>query len=312
MMTLDQKLDQAVADVRQLVEDLDVPPFEKPRTSWVLALAAALVVVVLMGGLGWWLTAQGDDTPPVITQPDVTTTTVPLPSQELTMEKLNNQGGFLRSVAKIGGGCGEDLEGGPFVCETSIDSPLLTEPFEVEYTVEAIFDQVLQPDDFEWESKVGAAARESLEPELAGLYTWALATYPDETETECRVDFQGDDSVLAWEPGYAANEQCGVYLGGLINEYRPVPDELPPAPGLGRWYRVPGQLPDAEFNSLFDVAETPFGLLATGTDGLWISEDGVTWEPFARDAVVFPEAGPFARLASSELGTLCAYGVRPS
>lgn len=47
MMALDQKLDRAAADVRQLVEDLDVPPLEKPRISWVLAVAAAMVVAVV-------------------------------------------------------------------------------------------------------------------------------------------------------------------------------------------------------------------------------------------------------------------------
>lgn len=322
MMTLDQKLTQAAEDAHHLVGDLDVPPFGKPQANRAVLALAAAVVVLLIGGLGWWMGTGNNDTTPVITQPTVTTsttptTTVPLPPQALTLEKVRRQAAFVSAVAEVSGGCSEDLSGGPFLCEQTIDSPLLAEPLEVEFTVAARSDitsqgdPIVEPEEFEWESQLGTAARQALEPELAGLYTWALTTHPEATERECWAGFRGDESVLAWEPGYAANEQCGVHLGGLIDEYKPTPPATTltseveaPDPTAGLWSRIRPSTPEGNPEGwvFFDVADTPVGLLATGLDGLWISQDGVEWRPYAHDSVDFGDAGGFSKIAVSDLG----------
>jgi hypothetical protein len=63
--------------------------------------------------------------------------------------------------------------------------------------------------------------------------------------------------------------------------------------------------PSGIARDFFAVASTPYGLVASSTDGLWISVDkGHSWEPFVRDQVVFQPESSFARVAHSTAGTL--------
>jgi hypothetical protein len=186
--------------------------------------------------------------------------------------------------------------------------PLVAETVRIETVVEdtqTTPGEPPSPDDLPVLTAQADESREVLEPVLADLYTWALATYPDETEASCGVGFTGDDQNLAWSPGYRANDECGQHLSGLIDEFWP--ESVPvPATNAGSWYAI-----DQPVGSdMFDVADTPYGLVATNTDGLWLSTDnGQTWEPYARDQVILRpddrvDVSSFARVAHSDAGTL--------
>jgi hypothetical protein len=62
-------------------------------------------------------------------------------------------------------------------------------------------------------------SRQLIEPILADLYTWALDTYPEDTEAACGVGFTGDDEAIAWNPGYRADIPCGEHLLDHLDEF---------------------------------------------------------------------------------------------
>jgi hypothetical protein len=98
-----------------------------------------------------------------------------------------------------------------------------------------------------------------------------------------------------------------------VTETTVSPAEAPPAQQLlssetGVWYPVTGALEAADSEGfddiLFDVADTPYGIIGTSGQGLWVSQDGIVWEAYARDSIQFVGGVSFARVAASDLGVL--------
>jgi hypothetical protein len=294
-----------------------------------VAAAALAVVLVLVGSVAW-LSRAVESTDPAdqttITEPDSSPPTtlaldivVPAPGS-LNRRQMEHQAEFLSAFQNFGflggGGCSGN-DPGPYECEGAIYSPTLGGPVEFAFTVS---DQdpggrdpgeVSGPDDMQQSSLYAAAVRDVAEDGLAALYVWALATYPDSTQRLCQSEFSGDDETLAWNPGYVTSYECGAHLAGLLVEFSPaetIPSQTLPSSETGVWYPVPVALAAADsegFNDvLFDVADTPYGIIGTSGQGLWISQEGIEWEPYARDSIEFMGGVSFARVASSDVGIL--------
>jgi hypothetical protein len=76
-----------------------------------------------------------------------------------------------------------------------------------------------------------------------------------------------------------------------------------PTVAVGSWYRVPiSQLGVANSAVFWDVASTPFGIIASDGHGPLISEDGTSWQPLTPDPDILQ--GEIVAFASSDLGTL--------
>jgi hypothetical protein len=293
-----------------------------------VAAAAAAVVLLVVGGVAWLSRSVATDDPAdqsTTTTAATTTTSTALNiliPESLTRPQMEHQVEFLEPFRELGylagGGCAGN-DPGPYECDVTVYSPTLGGPTTLEFTVT---DQdpggrdpgeVSGPDDMQQSSMYGAAVREVAEDGLGALYLWALESNPEETEAQCQVGFTGDDNNLAWSPGYITDYACGQHLAGLLDVF--APDEALPALELaasaepGVWYPVVDPLDGADAERwdhvLFDLATTPYGFIGTSGQGLWISQDGLKWEQYARDMIEFGPGGEsFARIASSSLGIL--------
>jgi hypothetical protein len=296
------------------------------KRSWwrnvAVAAAAAAVVLLVVGGVAWLSRSVETEDPAdqsTTTTVPTTTTIVDAAPAELTLEQHNSQLEFAAAF----GGVGACEGSGPWQCEGHFDVALFDGPRTVFVTVTETDDEYSDiPGDEQETLLLSVATRDLLEAEVGLLYEWALVNHPDATEQLCGVGFQGDDDYAAWPPGYRANGECGMHLRALIAEYRPEetanrfgPVVLEPATGVGSWGPVEDALrlgdsgldinPNNIQRDFFAVASTPYGLVATSTDGLWISVDGgLIWEPFVRDQVAFQPKSSFARVAHSPTGTL--------
>ena len=287
-----------------------------------VAVAAAALVLLVVGSVAW-LSRSVDTGDPAdqstTTTVPTTTTIIDAAPAELTSEQHQSQVEFAAAF----GGVGACQGAGPWLCEGHFDVALFDGPRTVFVTVTETDDEYSDiPGDEQETLLLSVATRDLLEVEVGLLYEWALVNHPDTTEQLCGVGFQGDDDFAAWPPGYRANEECGMHLRALIVEYRPEetanrfgPVVLEPATGVGSWGPVDNalRLGDSGLNinpnninrDFFAVASTPYGLVASSTDGLWISiDEGHTWQPFVRDQVVFQPGSSFARVAHSSSGTL--------
>jgi hypothetical protein len=282
-----------------------------------VAAAAAAVVLLVVGGVAWLSRSVGTEDPAdqsTTTTVPTTTTIVDAAPAKLTLEQNDSQLDFAAAFGAVGACEGS----GPWQCEGHFDVALFDGPRTVFVTVTETDDEYSDiPGHEQHTLLLSVATRDLLEAEVGLLYEWALVNHPDTTEQLCGVGFQGDDDFAAWPPGYRANGECGMHLRALIAEYRPEETAnrfgavvLEPATGVGSWGPVEDALRLGDQvirggSDFFAVAATPYGLVATSEDGLWISVDeGHVWEPFVRDQVVFQPESSFARVAHSTSGTL--------
>jgi hypothetical protein len=287
-----------------------------------VAVAAAALVLLVVGGVAWLSRSVETEDPAdqsTTTTVPTTTTIVDAARAELTLEQQDSQLEFAAAFGAVGACEGS----GPWQCEGHFDVALFDGPRTVFVTVTETDDEYSDiPGHEQHTLLLSVATRGLLEAELGLLYEWALVNHPDTTEQLCGVGFQGDDDYAAWPPGYRANGDCGMHLRALIAEYKPEETAkrfgavvLEPATGVGSWGPVEDALslgdsglninPNNIHRDFFAVASTPYGLVASSTDGLWISVDeGHIWEPFVRDQVVFQPESSFARIAHSPTGTL--------
>lgn len=291
------------------------------RSSWRnlgIAAVAAAVVLLVVGGVAWLSRSVETEDPAdqsTTTTVGTTTTIVDAAPAELTLHKHDTQLAFAASFGSIGACEGS----GPWQCESHFDVALFDGPRTVVVTVTETDDEYSDLPSHEQQSLLlSVATRDLLEAEVGLLYEWALVNHPDTTEQLCGVGFLGDDDFVAWPPGYRTSGECGTHLRALIAEYRPEetakrfgPVILEPGEDAGAWgpidrVRRPGDTnPRGIARDFFAVAPTPYGLIATSEDGLWISVNGGhSWEPFVRDQVVFQPESSFARIAHSATGTL--------
>jgi len=331
-----------LAEIMTLAESLpaaepalfgEVAPAMSVQRRWsrnaTAVVAAFAAVLLLVGGVAW-LSRTGVSNAPADQPPTTQASTIPVPAPEsMNRQQMEHQAEFLSAFQNLGflggGGC-SGSDPGPYECEGAVYSPTLGGPVDFAFTVT---DQdaggrdpgeVSGPDDMQQSSLYAAAVRDVAENGLAGLYVWALATYPDDTQRLCQNGFTGNEEYVAWNPGYVTSYECGAHLAGLLIEFNPA--EAPPAQQLppsetGVWYPVPGALEAADSegfdDTLFDVADTPYGIVGTSGRGLWISQDGIAWEPYARDSIEFASGGEsFARVAASDLGVLVVEPVAGS
>lgn len=307
----------SVAEVHRLlpaIRELPTPTSNDRRrvgrsVGVVAAVAAAVVLLLLVGGVAL-LTRSGDPVEPA------TPTTMPAPVELLNQSQVENLAGFLGAFQRRGfvrRGGAEKLEGGAFEGAVIIDSPTLGGPITKTFLVPGETgqepDEPVGPDSLVEGTLAGSAVRAVAEERLAALYVWALETYPDETAARCGVGFEGSGTTVAWPPGYSVDSTCGGHLAGLLTEFNPAEAPQPlaqPDPGAGLWSSVDPTTPEGSpgLEAFFDVADTPVGLLAAGLDGLWISQDAVEWQPYARDSVVIE--GGLSRIAVSDVGIVVA------
>jgi hypothetical protein len=309
-------------------DDVDEAATSHPlvKRSWWrnagVAAAAAAVVMLVVGGVAWLSRSVETEDPAdqsTTTTATTTTTIVDAAPVKLTLHQHDTQLAFAASFGSVGACEGS----GPWQCEGHFDVALFDGPRTVFVTVTETDDEYPDlPGHEQGSLLLCVATRDLLEAEVGLLYEWALINHRDATEQSCGVGFLGDDDHVAWLPGYRTSQECGTHLRALIAEYRPEetanrfgPVILEPATGVGSWGPVEDALrlgdsglaidPDDICSDFFAVASTPYGLIASSCDGLWISiDEGHSWEPFVRDQVVFQPASSFSRVAHSPTGTL--------
>jgi hypothetical protein len=310
-------VDEAREAATKVVEPTGRPTSRQHRTMrpLIVAAAAAVIILALVGGVAWLGRQRPAEpaTPTTTIAPTTTTTSAPDPEppptsipmpppESLTRSQMEHQVEFLDAFQEFGflkgGGCRGQSSSGPVECEVEIISQLLGGPVTGTWDVAGI------DDDMTWGSLYGQVVRENAEAGLASLYIWALETHRPQTEALCRIGFTGDAVDLAWSPGYVVNSRCGSHLAGLLTEFAPSDRGPQPDPEAGMWTQVEAAAEGGEPNPwvMFDIAPTPIGLIATGLDGLWISQDGANWQRHARDAVDFEGDGGFSKIAVSSLG----------
>jgi len=145
--------------------------------------------------------------------------------------RLENQAEFVRYFSEPGsGGCSGgvppdgdiDSYRGPYLCFVEFGPPLVSEAVVIETVVgddQTTPGEPGSPDDRPMLTVAMTESRQLIEPILADLYTWALDTYPEDTEAACGVGFTGDDEAIAWNPGYRADIPCGEHLLDHLDEF---------------------------------------------------------------------------------------------
>jgi hypothetical protein len=319
IMTLAESL--PAADLAAFSEVAPAKPIQRRWWRNATAAAAAVAAVLLLVGGVAWLSRTVESTDPADQPPTTLAFSIPVPAPEsLNRAQMEHQAEFLSAFQNLGflggGGC-SGRDPGPYECDGAVYPPTLGGPVDFAFTV-ADQDsggrdpgEVSGPDGMQQSSLYADAVREVAEDGLAGLYVWALATYPDDTRRLCQSGFTGDNEHIAWNPGYITGYECGAHLAGLLVQFSPteaLPAQQLPSSETGIWFPVPGALngSDSETwdDTVFDLADTPFGIVGTSGQGLWISQDGIVWEPFARDSIQFVGGVSLARVAASDLGVV--------